>query len=150
MGRRNSSRHGGRDAHRIPSGTLPRLESLLRPLDVPSAIYPARDFLSDLAALEDRRTWYPGETLTPFDWSPPRTEIGSVGRLEYPRATSPLPARQSRFLSPSVAFQAHPQVNICTRRKTRREVLHAIKVAGRRGVGRGRRQVRNQFSEVSC
>lgn len=150
MSRRSRSRSGGRDGRSIASSQLPRLEHFLRDPYAPvHFVQPAGDFLSDLSALEDRRRWYPGETLTPFGWDAPRTEIGSVARLEYPKAPTPLPGRQTRLLSPSVAFQAHPRANICTRRSVRRQVMHALGKAGRRGIGRGR-QHRNQFSGVSC
>lgn len=49
-----------------------------------------------------------------------------------------------------VGFTLPWQVIICVRRKRRREVLHALNIAGRSGVGRGKRQHRNEYSEVRC
>lgn len=58
-------------------------------------------------------------------------------------------------LSRRVGFQFPWQVMICIRRKRRREVLHALNVAGRifragGGGGGFRRPRRNRFSEVRC
>lgn len=53
-------------------------------------------------------------------------------------------------LSRSVGFTLPWQVIVCVRRKQRREVMHALKVAGKGGVGRGKKQRRTEFSEVRC
>lgn len=42
------------------------------------------------------------------------------------------------------------QVVICIRRHRRREVLHALRIAGRKGLGAGRRQRRGEYSDVRC
>lgn len=49
-----------------------------------------------------------------------------------------------------VGFALPWQVVICVRRKRRREVMHALKIAGKRGVGAGKPQRRNEWSEVRC
>lgn len=49
-----------------------------------------------------------------------------------------------------IGFRVPDHVAMCVRRKRRREVLHALGIAGRKGVGRGRKQTRNEFSEVGC
>lgn len=58
-------------------------------------------------------------------------------------------------ISRRVGFQHPWQVMICIRRKRRREVLHALDIAGRRfrsgsGGGGWKRPRRTQFSEVRC
>lgn len=49
-----------------------------------------------------------------------------------------------------VGFHMPWQVVICVRRKKRREVMHALQIAGRSGVGRGKKHKRNAYSEVVC
>lgn len=49
-----------------------------------------------------------------------------------------------------VGFALPWQVIICVRRKRRKQVLHALRIAGRRGIGRGKKQRRNEYSEVRC
>lgn len=53
-------------------------------------------------------------------------------------------------ISPRLGFHLPWQVIICVRRKKRREVMHALKIAGRKGVGAGKRQRRTEYSEVVC
>lgn len=65
-----------------------------------------------------------------------------------------VPGRRAYVLHKGVSrrlgFHAPWQVIICVRRKRRREVLHAIRVAGKRGVGRNKTQRRNSYSQVRC
>lgn len=49
-----------------------------------------------------------------------------------------------------VGFALPWQVIICVRRRRRREVLHALDVAGKRGVGAGKKQRRDEYSEIRC
>lgn len=53
-------------------------------------------------------------------------------------------------VSRRVGFAMPWQVVLCVRRKRRREVMHALGIAGRRGVGAGRRWHRNEWSDVRC
>lgn len=53
-------------------------------------------------------------------------------------------------LPTGIGFRAPMQLLVCIRRKQRREVLFAQEIAGRRGLGRGKKQRRNDYSEVSC
>jgi len=52
-------------------------------------------------------------------------------------------------LSRRVGFALPWQVVICVRRKRRREVMHALGIAGGSGIGR-HPQRRNEYSEVRC
>lgn len=89
---------------------------------------------------------------------------GKPARLTYstPRKTLQPPARPFRgplrSFSGSVVLRppetpkrvsyAHPRaLPLCSRREQRREILHALGVAGRRGL---RPPKRNAFSSVSC
>lgn len=49
-----------------------------------------------------------------------------------------------------VGFTLPWQVIICVRRKQRRSVFHALKLAGRRGFGKGKPRRTNHYSEVRC
>lgn len=58
--------------------------------------------------------------------------------------------RLYKGVSRRLGFHAPWQVVICVRRKRRREVMHALRIAGKRGVGRGKTQRRNYYSQVRC
>lgn len=58
-------------------------------------------------------------------------------------------ARSERFSS-HIAFQRPAFVAPCVRRKKRREVIHALRISGRRGVGRGKRRHTTFWSSVKC
>lgn len=105
----------------------------------------------ELLQLEDRRLFTPSPiSLGVSPWKPAKARNRAATRLVVRPATQV--ARPSRFalLSPRIAFQDPSAVSICARRRARREVLHALQVAGRRGVGRGRPRHRNEFSGVGC
>lgn len=53
-------------------------------------------------------------------------------------------------VSKRVGFSAPWQVIVCVRRKRRRQTLFALNIAGRVGLGRGKRQNRTPLSEVRC
>lgn len=65
-----------------------------------------------------------------------------------------VPGRRSyrlhRGVSRRLGFHAPWQVVICVRRKRRREVMHALRIAGRSGVGRNKKHRRNFYSQVRC
>lgn len=69
-------------------------------------------------------------------------------RTEWPYGN--VRAYTRHALSRSVGFTLPWQVIVCVRRKRRKEVMHALNIAGRSGVGRGKKQRRNEFSEVRC
>lgn len=58
--------------------------------------------------------------------------------------------KQVHELSKRVGFALPWQVIVCVRRKRRREVLHALNVAGGKGIAKGRRIRRTEYSEVRC
>lgn len=104
-------------------------------------LLPASDLLAEalsydtslpLTEIEDRRLWNP---TAPAGRSPPRSLRGSKYRLYTPKA--------------QLAFAPQPDpLAICTRRRTRREVLFAIRKT-RAGSGAKRRR-RNYYSSISC
>lgn len=58
--------------------------------------------------------------------------------------------RRSRGLSFLSKLRADPRVGFCLKRGIRREVLFAMRVAGSRGVGRGKKWKRNYNSQWRC
>lgn len=132
---RRSSVSGGRDTFAIANRRLPRPGSTR---------FTPRVLTDDfLRAVQDYRTWSPSTVLDS------RTVKGGLARL---RVSSPrAKARRGRPVAllevpPAVAFRAPKTVIVCIRRQARKEVLHALGVAGGR-VGRPHRGV---FSSVSC
>lgn len=107
------------------------------PLVLPST----EDFLS--AGLDsDRRFFHPD----PFNG--PRINFSTPARLRVlPRSSSSTWNRSDPFLSHRLGFHTPQRVALCVRRKARREVLHANRQAGRRGLRPPRR---NAWSSISC
>lgn len=127
MAKRNRNR-GRRDAFDIANS-----DELLTPSTSPRSGPTILD-------LEDRRSFTPD-----VFYRPPKA-IRSVVRLAMPHTSKPHIRARSRF-SPVIKFKAPQSVLICVRRQRRREVLHAMKKAGKGGMRRPRR---NQFSSISC
>ncbi|QXP44213.1 MAG: hypothetical protein [Arizlama microvirus] len=97
---------------------------------------------------EDRRFFYPEPFQT--SWRPATRFSDVRARLTvHPNTNKRSTARLDPFagLSPVVSFHRPDSVRICVRRKQRREVLHAKRVAGRAGLARPRRSV---YSSISC
>lgn len=65
-------------------------------------------------------------------------------RLDVPRSVSPSPRR----LPSGVAFASPQNMMICVRRKTRKQVLHALKKTGAGSRKKIRR--RNEWSDIRC
>lgn len=78
----------------------------------------------------------------PHDWMRMRPDEWPTGAVTG--------YRRGDDLSRRVGFQLPWQVIICVRRKRRREVMHALNIAGRKGVGAGRPQRRDEYSDVRC
>lgn len=94
-----------------------------------------------LRELEDRRLYNPTKTV-----SPPRSIRRDQARLTLPVRRANKPHRPpALFHQP--AFAIPDRVAICVRRKVRKEVLHAKKVAGKSGLRKPRR---NFWSKVQC
>lgn len=87
---------------------------------------------SDLNEVEDRRTYKPGGQVN----QPPASSRKTVA-----------PTKLTNVAIPTFAFKAPPHVAMCVRRKTRDEVLHALKKTGK-GSGRPRRF--NPWSKTKC
>jgi len=85
-----------------------------------------------LRETEDRRRYNPTKSIAP----PASIRPGAARvRAVYPGAMS------------SLRFSRPPEVAICARRKTRREVIFAL---GKRKKGSGAQRKRNFWSNISC
>lgn len=94
----------------------------------------------DLLAVQDWRRYDP----RPVTSRPAKTFSGSDAQVRVGRGS-----KQARNRVPkSLGFVAPEKVVVCVRRKTRKEVLHALGYTGR-GSGGGRKH-RNHYSKVHC
>lgn len=133
MARRSSTRHDsvvGREVFNIASRRLPLTRK------------------SVMRQYEDRREFHPdGRHQSPRSINKFHTEF-QVRRA--PRArVEPVDFTQNSFQAVpwNISFVKPREVLTCVRRKIRREVLHAFRVAGKRGLSGPRY---NEFSKVSC
>lgn len=137
MARRRSGSTSGKafsgPSRRIPPVSLPTFRSPLPDLH-------ALDQLRAMVrAVEDRRRFHPLRTLRP---------AGALKRSSRRIVLPPASNLPGRFPPTGLSFAVPRKVAICVRRKTRREVLFALK---KRGKGSGaRRRRRNRFSSISC
>lgn len=130
MAGRNSNRGGRGDYTPTSNGTLPRTS--IRPLSL-LTLNPTETATQILRELEDRRTYLPD-----YRTRPAASQRRSDARLVQDPTQKSL--RRITFANP-----AH--VAMCLRRKIRREVLHALKVAGGKGFKKPRR---NAWSDIGC
>lgn len=104
------------------------------------------------ALIDDRRRWDPGDT--------PRDAFGRQARVVMSPKASPKNRQRSgvkfkhlegnfprALLREVQSFQDPRRVMICVRRKSRREVLFAIRKTGK---GARSRKRRNEWSNVKC
>lgn len=98
---------------------------------------------------EDLRTWHP-ERPRPLEQRRLHDRRMVVTTLQAPPSKSILGAFKAFDVPTRVAFNRPAGVSLCVKRHRRRQVMHALGLAGRRGLGRGRKQHRNEFSEIGC
>lgn len=112
----------------------PLISNRLTPTRLLQPLVPPRTLLSSpLQELGDRRRYNPTKGV-----APPAATRRSATRLVSPLYS---PLNSVRFAEPK-------RVAICVRRKQRKEVLHAKRIAGGKGGFRKRRN--NFWSKVSC
>lgn len=117
----------------------------LSTLSLVSRLSPLATLLGQLRELEDRRTFHPEGRLRPA-----RASFRSATQLvPRPGRRAALATRASVLVPSRVAFKVPNRVAICVRRKSRREVLFAKRVAGA-GGGRFRKRRYNEYSFVGC
>lgn len=93
---------------------------------------------SFLQTIEDRRTWYPTRVRP----------AATLSRLDQRRIVERSRNSFESFPSLHLGFEVPRKVAVCVRRKTRREVILALKKAGA-GAAQKRRK-RNEYSDVRC
>lgn len=103
-----------------------------------------RAFLVSLNEVEDRRRWTPDRTRPAKALNRAATALTTPGQWEGSFHFN------APFLSPVIRFAKAVAVPICRRRWIRSQVLHALGLAGRRGLGAGKPRHRNGHSSVSC
>lgn len=156
MPKRTYRRTGAQASDFATLGAPSALETYFRLWPSPSPFPPPVDATRwdlgppsrDLLPIEDRRHFYPGNAFT--GWQAAKRLSGAKPRLAaIPVSRSPSKTRPGAFWpTPRVAFEAPRSVVICIRRKQRRQVFHALGLAGRRlGYRRARR---GPYSSVGC
>lgn len=103
-----------------------------------------KDFLygrDSLGEIEDRRRFHPeGVVRAARRVDSGRARFRIVGSTDFA-------APEARSVPFGIGFREPKRVLVCIRRKIRREVLHAFRVAGRRGLNGPRY---SEFSKVRC
>lgn len=89
-----------------------------------------------LTEISDHRTWHPLGNQRPALTVSTRHKLKIAG-----------PRNKLKYPSAHVAFQQPGQLDVCIRRKTRRQVLHALK---RTRSGRGKSKRRKPYSNIRC
>lgn len=141
MARRDRNQNGNRDPFEIASDPL---DSLLKPVKpsrpVTNHATITNRIIPKLLEIQDNRVFHPSK--------PHRPPAASTHSFRSNLAVPP-PSKQNKrtTLPAQVAFQAPKQVLVCIRRKTRAEVLHALK---RTRAGAGSRKRRNTSSDIKC
>ena len=124
-----------RDATDIANRRLPRTD-IIDPYLSPSPLK------SDLRAFEDRRQWYPGTRPA----ASPRSREHLLEVFPNVNRKIERPVKRRLYGSAQITF-SDVDTLVCVRRGRRKEVLHALGKAGRRGQKRPRF---NSMSKVSC
>lgn len=132
-------RHVGRDTIAISNRRLHQL------LNVGTYVLKKQN----LRDYEDRRTWNPDKYTQPArSFSQTRHRLIAVRSKGI---TQSVPNRYQEAtwetVPQRVGFQNPDRVLICVRRKQRREIIHALGVAGRKGL---KKPKFNVYSEVRC
>jgi len=100
-----------------------------------------------LQNFEDRRRWHPLGIAAPAkSFSSPRHRLVLTESLGQ-SSVKKLNRNPFASLSSKISFKAPGSVLVCVRRRQRREVLHALRKAGKTGQKRPRR---SEYSSISC
>lgn len=103
----------------------------------------------NLRVYEDRREWHPDRVRPAASFSQPRHRLRSVVRA----AMHPTGLAKSLFSSSfeqvpaRIGFVNPKKVLICVRRNIRKQIMHALGRAGKKGQKKPRR---NAYSQISC
>lgn len=136
----HSHSNRGRDASDIAkSRRVFRVQPDL-PLDYPQpvrSVTRVKPTQLNLFEIEDRRTYHPKAE---------KRAARSFTRAQHQLVVAPSTPKVA-YPSAQVAFQAPDNVLVCVRRQRRKEVLHALQKAGKRGQKRPRR---SYYSSIKC
>lgn len=140
MARRDRN-SGNRDSFEIASDPLDSLLSPVKPArPVTNHHIVTRQIIPKLLEIQDNRVFHPSKPHKP----PPASTHAFRSNLVVPPPTK---QNKRTRLPATVAFQAPKQVLVCIRRKTRAEVLHALK---RTRAGGGSKKHRSVTSDIKC
>lgn len=143
---KNSYTQKGRDTQRIAKFPryLPLSEYVYKPID---------RFRKTVLSLEDRRTYQPSNVIRSAASFAGRhsariipTSLRRAAKFAHGSAVN-LPDLLQGHVPERLSFFKPSNIPICLRRKIRREVLHAFRIAGRSGIGPPRY---NEYSHISC
>lgn len=148
MGRKSNSRRN-QDGHRHNVDDLEN--EMLAPSRGPSPAVQPTARLKRTTGLADLRRWDPEPSVA-------RDGVGRSARIVHKtpaRSASRArgmasPARQNNFLAKPASYRfetGNKTIPICARRKTRKEVLHALK---KTRSGKGSPKKRNRWSDIRC
>lgn len=152
---RRRSRNPNRDSFDDPIEDLDQTLAESRPIPRPSLTVSR----AKATSFNDLRRWAPDRLLSEQPREPVRDVTGRPARIVY-KVTTPKPRRAggklqqprnafgfSRTLFDRPVFADVKRTTLCTKRKTRRETLFALKRTGR-GARSPKR--RNQWSSIKC
>lgn len=147
MGRRSNRSH--RDQNRHVDDDLFSETYKARPSPSPTIVNraPVRPKGADL------RRWDPRPDLARDATGRPARIVHKVAARVPKQASRNAPRPRSDHWLPTVRspasfrFESAGKINICVRRKMRREVLHALQ---KTSAGKGSPKKRNQWSEIKC
>ena len=112
-------------------------------LPLSRSYFPSQLEMFDLPSIEDRRTFHPEGPNRPA-----RSLSSSRHRLRVPKTPSRYQySLKKSYVPHEIGFVDPERVLVCVRRRQRRQVMHAMKKAGKRGQRRPRR---SYYSSVSC
>lgn len=139
MARRRNRNKDHHDERETIDFATPVLRPPKKPVQfVNPTVYVPRSVKPKLNQIDDRRTFHPQKLSRPA-----KLVSGAPHRLKIKTGTR----TPKSALPHSVGFSAPAKVLICIRRKTRKQVLFALK---RTRKGSGSRKTRNYWSDVKC
>lgn len=149
-GSRKRRRSAGEENNLISSGTLPRTqERVLQAMQGPWSDYgPDRAVYQGELGRARRRPVLTASVAKPQGGSATARARVYVARAVRVLARSP--SRPIGSLLGQIAQRLPMTTRFCVQRKQRREVMFALDVAGRRGVGAGKRWKRRVESQYNC
>ena len=99
-----------------------------------------------VGTIHDRRSYRPDRSVTP-----PSGAYRHHAKLVLAKPKQNRNNRRStKGLVAGINFAQPRNMHLCRKRKKRSQVMHALNIAGRRGVGRGKPRRTNFWSKIGC